>query len=173
MLRAINLGNHNKVNMPALRAALAKNGFSDVRTYVQSGNLVANSKHRSEGRVIVAVHDVVADEFGIDVPVIARTPRQWQHVIDANPFGDRSVQEPTLTAVSFMTEKPDPAAVDALQDGDWGGDEIVVTGREAYISYAKNVHGSKLTPALLARRLDSEGTARNWRTVLAIRDLIS
>jgi uncharacterized protein (DUF1697 family) len=172
LLRAINLGSHNKVNMPALREALEDAGFRDVRTYVQSGNLVAASSHRSEAAVCKAVAKVVSDSFSLDVPAIARTPKHWVEAIDANPYGQRSYDDQKLTAVVFLPSKPTAKAVKSLVEGDWKGDEVVVRGREVYIWYARSVHQSKLTPVVLGRRLSVDGTARNWRTVLAIRDLL-
>jgi uncharacterized protein (DUF1697 family) len=173
LLRAINLGSHNKVNMPSLREALDVAGFRDVRTYVQSGNVVAASSHRSESGVCKAVAKVVAEEFSLDVPVIARTPHEWRQAIDANPFGQRSYDDPKLTSIVFLPSKPTAANAKSLEDGDWDDDEVVVNGREVYLWYARNVHRSKLTPTVLGRRLGLDGTARNWRTVLAIRDLLA
>jgi uncharacterized protein (DUF1697 family) len=173
LLRAINLGSHNKVNMPALRKALEEAGFRDVRTYVQSGNVVAESAHRSEAAVCKAVAKVVSDSFSLDVPVIARTAKQWEQAIESNPFGQRSYDDQKMTSIVFLPSKPKASDVKSLVEIDWNGDEVVVQGREVYIWYAKNVHQSKLTSAVLGRRLGVDGTARNWRTVLAIRDLVA
>jgi uncharacterized protein (DUF1697 family) len=173
LLRAVNLGSHNKVNMPALRAALEDAGFRDVRTYVQSGNVVAGSAHRNEAAVCEAVAKVVSDSFSLEVPVIARTAKQWEQAIEANPFGQRSYDDQKMTSIVFLPSKPKASGVKGLEEADWNGDEIVVQGREVYIWYARNVHQSKLTPAVLGRRLGVDGTARNWRTVLAVRDLLS
>ncbi len=71
LLRGINLGSHNQVNLPRLREALAGAGFAEVRTYVQSGNVVTTSGHRSD-RVAAAVRDVVREHFRLDVPVVVR-----------------------------------------------------------------------------------------------------
>jgi uncharacterized protein (DUF1697 family) len=171
LLRAINLGAHNKVNMPALRAALEKDGFTDVRTYVQSGNVVAQSSHRSEAAVAKAVSAVLVDSFGVSEPVVARNATAWQRVIDANPFGQRSYDDPRMTAVTFLPSKPGAHDVAKLKRAA-GDDEMVVHGRELYLWYSNGTHRSKLTPALLARELGVPGTSRNWRTVLAIADLV-
>jgi uncharacterized protein (DUF1697 family) len=171
LLRAVNLGSRNKVNMPALRAALEDAGFTDVRTYVQSGNVVATSSHRSEAAVAEAVSAVLGASFGVDEPVVARNATAWQQVIEANPFGQRSYDDPRMTAVTFLPSKPGPHDVAKLKRAA-GDDEIVVHGRELYLWYANGTHRSKLTPALLARELGVPGTSRNWRTVLAIADLI-
>jgi uncharacterized protein (DUF1697 family) len=173
LLRAVNLGAHNKVNMPALRAALADAGFQDVRTHVQSGNIVTASSHRSESTVCKAVGKVLSDTFSLDVPVIARTPKQWTQVVETNPFGQRSYDDQKRTSVVFLPARPKADGVKSLENGDWKGDEVVVRGREVYIWYSENVHQSRLSAPALKRHLGVDGTARNWRTVLAIRDLLA
>jgi uncharacterized protein (DUF1697 family) len=171
LLRAINLGAHNKVNMPALRAALEEDGFTDVRTYVQSGNVVAQSSHRSEAAVEKAVAAVLVSRFGVDEPVVARKAAGWRNVIEGNPFGQRSYDDPTRTAVTFLAAAPESHDLTKLKRLA-GDDEIVIHGRELYLWYAEGTHRSKLTPSVLARELGVHGTSRNWRTVLAIADLI-
>jgi|SRR5579884_157053 len=72
LLRGINLGPNNRIAMPALREALADAGFEDARTYVQSGNIVL--KHRGRPDVLAErVHDLIAERFGLDIAVLART----------------------------------------------------------------------------------------------------
>ncbi len=171
LLRAINLGSHNKVPMPALRAALSEAGFQGVRSYVQSGNLVFRSPHRSPRRVAHAVHDLVDRQFGVDAPVVVRTPAQLTATIAANPFPDAAEDRPKLLHVSFLAEEPSPEGVQALLAEPLATDTCRVVGQDLFIDYTDGVHGSKLTPNFLSRRLGVEGTARNWRTVLAIADL--
>lgn len=171
LLRAVNLGSHNKVSMPALREHLAEAGFEDVRTYVQSGNLVTTSGHRTERGVARAVAKVVAERHGVDVPVIVRSPDALARVLALNPFPAAAKRQPKLVSVVFFERALDRADAFAEHAASLG-EEVVVDGRELYISYtARGVHASKLTPAVLRRRLGQDGTARNWRTVQALVDL--
>jgi uncharacterized protein (DUF1697 family) len=171
LLRAVNLGSHNKVSMPALREHLAEAGFEDVRTYVQSGNLVTTSGHRTERGVARAVRKVVAERHGVDVPVIVRSPEDLARVLALNPFPAAARSRPQLVSVVFFEQALDGA--DAFVEHAASlGEEVVVVGRELYVSYtARGVHATKLTPAVLRRRLGQDGTARNWRTVQALVDL--
>ena len=86
LLRAVNLGNHNKVSMPVLREALSAEGFGAVRTYVQSGNIVLTSRHRSAAAVGDAVAAVVERCAGVRTPVIVRTPAQLDAIAAWDPF---------------------------------------------------------------------------------------
>ena len=94
LLRAVNLGSHNKVSMPALREHLAEAGFEDVRTYVQSGNLVTTSGHRTEKGVARAVAKVVAERHGVGVPVIVRSPEDMARVLALDPFPAATKRQP-------------------------------------------------------------------------------
>ena len=117
LLRAVNLGARNKVPMPRLREALSEAGFTAVRTYVNSGNVVLDATLRSPARVGRAVHDVIAAEFGVDTPVIVRTGRQLAAVLDWNPFPAAAADHPKLVAVLHLSAEPAAAAVEQLLAG--------------------------------------------------------
>lgn len=171
LLRAINLGARNKVSMPRLRELLAANGFDDVRTYVQSGNIVARSRQRSAPAVQERVAQLITREFGLTVPVVVRSPDEVGAVIRSNPFPEAARARPKLLHVSFLSGDPDPGGVAALHGDEVSGDRCRVDGRHLYVDYAEGMHGSRLTPAYFSRRLGVDGTARNWRTVLALAEL--
>ena len=172
LLRGVNLGARNQVNMPRLREALSVNGFADVRTYVQSGNVVASSRHRSPDRVAAAVRAVVLEHFGVDAPVVVRTPEQLRAVLAWCPF-PAAVSSPTTLHVVHLATDPPSDRVEALLAQDCGPDAVAVRGREAVIAYAGTMHRSRLQHATVTRRLGVDGTARNWRTLTALVELAS
>lgn len=171
LLRAVNLGNHNKVNMARLRESLADAGFADVRTYVQSGNVILASSARSARTVSTAVRGVLRDTFSIDTPVLVRTPAQLRAVAEWDPFGEQAAERPTSVHVLHLDAEPDPEALAALLSTDWGGDRVAARGLEVVIAYGETMHDSRLQHAALLKRLAVTGTARNWRTLLALVDL--
>jgi uncharacterized protein (DUF1697 family) len=95
LLRGINLGARNKVNMNRLRDALAAAGFADVRTYVQSGNVITSSGHLGPEPVGQAVRAVVREHFDLDVPVVLRSPQQLRDVLGWCPFPQDAAARPT------------------------------------------------------------------------------
>jgi len=171
LLRAVNLGSHQKVAMPALRTALAEAGFGDVRTYVQSGNVVLTSSTRSAGRVGEAVRRTVVEGFGVDTPVIVRTPAELAAVATWNPFPDDAERRPQRVYVTCLPTEPSAAAVAELLEGAWAPDRVAVRGREVVASYADGLHASRLERSVVMRRVCADGTARNWRTLRALLDL--
>lgn len=171
LLRAVNLGPHNKVPMPALRKALSADGFDDVRTYVQSGNIVARSALSSPLEVAGRVTRLVSEEFGVKAPVVVRTLPELDRVIDRNPFPEAARERPRGLHVVFLAGTPDAARAAGLHDHELARGLCLVDGDHLYVDYRDGVHTSKLTAQFLARVLQVEGTARNWRTVMALQEL--
>ena len=167
LLRAVNLGARNKVPMPQLRNALAAAGLNDVRTYVQSGNVVARSA-LAAGPVSRLVHDVIADEFGVDSTVIVRDAAQLRKVVTANPFAAAVDERPHLMRVIFLAGPPAAEHVAAVA-GDARLREVSrVIGEHVYVDYLDGVHGNSKTASFFERTLRVQGTERNWRSVLAL-----
>lgn len=167
LLRAVNLGARNKVSMPRLRSALAAAGLSDVRTYVQSGNVIVRSA-LSLGQVSGLVHEVIADEFGVDSTVIVRDVAQLRQVVAANPFAGQADTRPHLVRVIFLAGEPAAERV-AVVSADASLQQVSrVMGEHVYVDYIDGVHGNSRTTSFFERALQVQGTERNWRSVLAL-----
>ncbi|MDH3293791.1 MAG: DUF1697 domain-containing protein [Acidimicrobiia bacterium] len=171
LLRAINVGGHNKVPMADLRSALTAATFSDVSTYIQSGNVVADAGHRDEAAVVADVETVMIKRFGLSVPVVARPVGEWEAILNANPFPD-AVSEPKLLHVSLCDAAPTPASLAAIDLSAFVPDRLAVVGRHLYLWYPNGSARSKLTGALLEQRLGVTTTARNWSTMVALARMI-
>lgn len=151
--------------MPALRDVLEAVGCTEVQTYVQSGNAVVTWNGPAD-QLAAAVRAELTGAVGLDVLVMVRTGAELAAVVDANPFADEAF-DPKLLHVAFLTGPPAPERLAAVDHGELLPDRMVVGERVLYLRYAT---GSQNSP--LARvRLDVEATARNWRTVTALRDL--
>lgn len=173
LLRGINLPRHNRVSMPLLRAALTDAGFSEVRTLVASGNIVARSGHRSEAAVAAAVRKVVKDAFELDVPVVVRTPQQLRDVLAWCPFPQRVAEEPKMVHVVHLPAKPDASAVRELLAADVGPDAVAARGREVVLCYGRSMQESRIPRVKAVQRVIADGTARNWRTLTALVEMTS
>lgn len=169
LLRAVNLGARNKVPMPALRTALTEAGFTDVRTYVNSGNVVLGSTLRSAAKVGTAVHDLIADRFGVDTPVIVRTGPQLAAVLAWNPFPDAAESRPNLVAVLHLGSAPAADAVETLLAQDLDPVRVAYRGEEVVVDWYDRTGLPKADRAL--KKLGVDATARNWRTLTALVDM--
>ncbi|SDR98388.1 DUF1697 domain-containing protein [Microlunatus soli] len=171
LLRGVNLGARNKVNMAALRDALTTAGLSEVRTHLQSGNVIVRSAVRTPDKVAGSIGDLLRDRFSLDVPVIVRTPQQLRDLLAWCPFRKEAAEHPATVHLLHLTARPDPDRLPALTGQDWEPDKIAIAEHDVAISYATSMHHSRLQHGAVLRRLGVDGTARNWRTVQALVDL--
>jgi uncharacterized protein (DUF1697 family) len=163
MLRGINLGPTRRVPMADLRALFSEAGHGDVRTYVQSGNVVLESA-ATAAELEREAAALISERFGFDVPVVVRTRRQLAAVVKRNPLGDVA-DDHKRYQVSFLSAKPAPTVVKTLEAAAMGDERVVCHGREIYAWHPQGVARSKLWNALAGKGLGVTATARNWTTV--------
>lgn len=166
LLRGINVGPRKRIAMPELRELLSANGFEDVGTYVQSGNVVL-ATDASPSQVARDCERLIAERFGLDVDVIARTRDELAEVVARNPLSEVAV-EAKRYQVSFLEREPDPQAVDRVAAYAVGEERLVAIGREIYAWHPAGVARSKLWNALAGTALGVKATARNWTTVTTL-----
>lgn len=150
--------------MADLRALCADLGFTDVRTYIASGNVVCSSPQRSAAAVQTTLERGLRSQFGFDVPVIVRTPRQLQKVVDDLPFADTQ-----QVHVSFLPAPLPSAVVAEVRAGLLNSAELVASGAHAYLRTPAGL-GRPWLRATQPQALNA-GTVRTWRTVTALLDL--
>jgi len=169
LLRGINLGSRNRIAMPALRTALEEAGFDDVRTYLQSGNVVLSSSTKA-AEVARKVEGMLARDFGLEIAVLTRTRAQLAKVVEHNPL--RTVaKSPKRYQVSFLDAKPSREVVRRIEEAAAPGERIVVAGREIYAWHPDTIARSKLWALLAGQNLGVTATARNWTTVEKLLEL--
>jgi uncharacterized protein (DUF1697 family) len=165
LLRGINLGPNKRVAMPQLREALSE-GFKDVRTYVQSGNVVLSSGAAPK-RVESQCHRLICDAVGFDVEIVVRTRDELAQVVERNPLGDVA-ENPKRYQVSFCSAEPDPEVVRKLEIACAEPERMSAVGREIYAWHPNGVGRSKLWTALAGKGLGVTVTSRNWTTVTTL-----
>jgi len=166
LLRGINLGPTKRVPMGELRELFSTGGFEDVRTYVQSGNVVLRSDLSPE-ELEQQSERLIAERFGFDVPVIARTREELAGVVDRNPLGGVAVN-PKRYQVSFLATELEESVVEQLAAVAASGERLVADGRELYAWHPNGVARSKLWAKLAGTGLGVKATARNWTTVTTL-----
>ena len=169
MLRGINLGPRNRIAMPALRELMTDAGFDDVRTYVQSGNVVLRSG-LDPGAVARSSEARIAEVLGLEIAVVVRTRDELAAVVERNPLRDVAVN-PKRYQVSFLNEALDPDSVQRLTALAAPSERFVALGRELYAWHPDGVARSKLWARLASKSLGVTATARNWTTVTALLEM--
>ena len=168
LLRGINVGGKHKLPMADLKEVAAGLGWTDVETYVQSGNLLFATSARSEAAVRRALEAALAERFGFEVPVVVRTGAEMAAVVAADPFGDIATDGARYT-VTFLPRPPDPDRVAALPPAERG--QYRVAGRELYLWLPDGIAGTPLASWRWDTLLAVPGTTRNWNTVTTLAEL--
>jgi uncharacterized protein (DUF1697 family) len=171
LLRAVNLPAHNKVAMHDLRSLLSKLGLRDPRTLLHSGNVVFRSDLSAPDALEHMLEEGSRKHLGLGTEFFVRNAAEWQQIIRKNPFPDAAARDPSHLVVMCLKEPPDRAAVDALREAISGCELVRAHGREAYLVYPDGIGTSRLTAAVVERKLGTRGTGRNWNTVLKLADL--
>lgn len=169
LLRGVNLASRNRVAMPKLREALARAGFQDVRTYVQSGNVVLSSR-ASPKTVARKVERAIADSFGLEIDVVVRTRDELAEVVKRNPLA-KVAKDPKRYQVSFLAAELDLDVVKKMAASAVASERFVHVGRELYAWHPEGVARSKLWAQLAGPKLGVTATARNWTTVTKLLEL--
>ena len=165
LLRAINVGGNRTVAMSDLRDLLTSLGFDNVRSLLQSGNLVFDSK-KSAAQVEAQLEKESKKRFGIDIDFFVRSAKEVDAIIEANPFPKEAKNDPGRLVVLFLKGGGDGAA---LQKTIKGREIARGKGNQIYVYYPDGQGRSKLTNALIEKTLGTRATARNWNTVLKLR----
>jgi len=163
LLRGINLGSRRRVAMGDLRDLLTGLGYADVRTLLQSGNVVLTST-RSGKPLERELERELSAAFGFDIAVVARTRAQLAAVIERNPLAGVA-DDPKRYQVTFLSAKLSAARARELSELDVAPEQVVLSGREVYAWHPDGIQRSPLAAALTDSKLGVTGTARNWNTV--------
>lgn len=161
LLRGINVNGRRMMKMERLRCLFESMGFVNVKTYIQSGNVIFLTTGDDD---VVAIHDEIeralAEAFGEIVPVMIRTISELEQVVQQNPFGEK-------VFVGFLSGIPLPASVEKLLSYN-GVDQVCVNGREVYIHCTNGFHKTVFSNHLIEKQLNLSSTIRNWNTVMKL-----
>ena len=166
LLRGVNVGGNNKLPMSELRALCEDLGYSNVRTFIQSGNVIFSS---SAAPKATAFEAAIKERCAVATDAIFRSASELEAAVKRNPFpvtGDARVH------VGFLAENLPADVVSSLDHQRFARDEFVVIGSEVYLSLPSGVGQSKLPPYLV-RQLKRSLTLRNWNTVTKLVELAS
>jgi uncharacterized protein (DUF1697 family) len=171
LLRAVNVAGHQPVSMADLRAFFAAIGFDDPKTLLQSGNVVFKSRIRAAGEIERVLEARAVRHLKQPIEFFVRTAAEWQEIVARNPFPKEAKADPGRLIVMCFKDDVDANAVKALQAAIVGREQVRGGGRQAYFVYPDGMGRSRVTNALIERKLGTRGTARNWNTVLKLEAL--
>ena len=170
LLRGINVGGKNKLPMKDLARMFVEVGCHDVRTFIQSGNVIFSA----DSEVILLVRDRIVKQIAMryqyQTSLILRTVADLDAIVRSNPFLERAVPQDDLH-VLFLADIPESSAVSRLDANHSPPDEFELCGREIYLRLPNGAGKTKLTNAYFDSRLATTSTGRNWRTTTKLLEL--
>jgi uncharacterized protein (DUF1697 family) len=162
LLRSVNVGGR-KVPMSELRAVFEELGYTGVRTYIQSGNVVFDAKSGTPARIRSLIESELRSEFGMEITVLLRTPAELGKIVKRNPFDKNAY-------VTFLDKAPAPKLVQALDPASFAPDEFVVDGNEVFVRCPNGYGRTKINNTFFERKLATKATTRNWNTVALLHE---
>ncbi|MCX5497279.1 DUF1697 domain-containing protein [Kaistia dalseonensis] len=168
LLRAINVGGSGKVGMAELRALFEAQGFQDVATLLQTGNIVFTGPDAPDQDLEKKLEAAAREALGLDTDVLVRSGGEWAELIAANPFPQEAKDDPSHLIALLLKTAPEPDTIEALRAAIKGREPAELVGRTLYAAYPDGIGRSKLTTAVIERKLGTRATGRNWNTVLKI-----
>jgi uncharacterized protein (DUF1697 family) len=165
LLRGINVGGNKPVKMARLQTLLEKWGFENVKTYLQSGNVIFKASKRRPEHLSRTIEEKIHTEFGFSVTVFILPSEELGNTIDENPFTMTKGIDLTKLHVTFLSETPQLPGIKKLLSTPAEPDEIQYRKKRIYL-YCSNGYGrTKLSNNMIERTLSVSATTRNWKTI--------
>jgi uncharacterized protein (DUF1697 family) len=170
-LRGVNMAGHCSMKMSDLLSIYKKLGFKDAVTYIQSGNVVFTSTE-NEKKIATEIEKAILKKFGYSVPVMVRTADEIQRINQLNPYIHESDFEAGKSSVIFLYNEPDSDQVAKVADINYPPDMFKIIGREIFIYCPDGFGRTKLYTNFFENKMKVTGTARNWKTITAISEIV-
>ena len=168
LLRAVNVGGRKAVAMAHLRALLEQLGLEDARSLLQSGNLVFRDDKRTSAELERLLESEAEKRLDLGTDFMVRSATEWKSIVARNPFPTEAKRDPGHLVVMFLKDAPAADDVKALQAAITGPEVVRADGKQLYVVYPAGIGTSRLTNAVIDKKLGTRGTGRNWNTVLKL-----
>lgn len=165
MLRGINVNGQKIIKMERLRESFEALGFGEVRTYVQSGNVVFKTAKISEAALTTKIAGKILDDFKFSISILIRTPEALDKVLKQNPYARQAEADGAKVYVTFLSEPAPKGAEEILKPLAAKSERFFVCGREIYLHCPDGYGNTKFSNNAIEKKLSLEATTRNWRTV--------
>jgi len=165
LLRGINVSGQKKIRMADLRQLYEELDFDNVRSYIQSGNVLFDSAETNGEKLAGKIELKIREAYGFDVVVFVRAAENFRKLIAGNPFVQERNEDQTKLHVTFLKIMPTLSAISALNIPDAGNDEFEPGESEIYFFCPDGYGRTKYSNSFVERKLKTPATTRNWKTV--------
>ena len=170
LLKGINVGGHKKIPMAELRQLMTNNGFQEVHTYIQSGNIILKTNENEIYKIEDRISKSILDYFGFEVSVLVKTRKELQRIFDESPF---SQDKKKASYFMMLHDTPDETAAKEASEKIYEGEEYQIINDCIYYFYEKGLGQSKFNVNFFERRFKTFTTARNYNTMVKLLSLSS
>ncbi|QQS35908.1 MAG: DUF1697 domain-containing protein [Ignavibacteriales bacterium] len=171
LIRGINVSGQKKIKMVDLSKAYEELKFKNVKTYIQSGNVLFDNKSNETSSLSKKIEKKILEKFGFDVSVVVLNRDELNSVIKNNPFTRRKNSEGSRMYVAFMTAVPEKSLIEKLNPADFKPEEFVIEERTIYMYLPSGYGTSKINNNFFESKLKVKATTRNWNTVNILSEL--
>lgn len=166
ILRGINVSGQKKILMADLKSLYENLKFKDVKTYIQSGNVVFKSDEKLSDIDLAQKIEITIDKkYNFDVPVIIRSKEELGKIILANPFLKENNIDVKKLHVTFLSQIPATKSVESMEEINYSPDQFIIKGKEIYLYIPGSYGETKLSNNFFEKKLKLSSTTRNWNTV--------
>ncbi|MFN8283904.1 MAG: DUF1697 domain-containing protein [Chitinophagales bacterium] len=169
ILRGINVSGKNKILMQDLKALFESMSFKNVKTYIQSGNVVFDAKSTKNLETII--QQKIKEQYGFDVPVIIRTVDEITSILKQNPYLKQKNIELDKLHITFLSEQPSKENLTKINTYNFEPDVFEIIGNDVYLHCPNGYGNTKLSNTFFENKLKVTATTRNWKTVNEIAKL--
>lgn len=168
-LRSINVSGKNKILMTELQTAYQDIGFCDVKTYIQSGNIVFSSESSNKELLIDTIQKKIKDRFGYNIFVFIKNIKDLESIIQNSPYTHHDISKINIT---LLSSKPSHYNEDDIYNIKADKEEITIINDIIYLFTPDGYGKTRLSNSFLEKKLNTSATTRNWKTITAIYELL-
>ncbi|MCU0459460.1 MAG: DUF1697 domain-containing protein [Bacteroidales bacterium] len=173
LLRSVNVLGKNMIKMPELALAFEKAGFRNVRTYIQSGNILFETDEESADLLSAKIRELISKKFGLTIQAVVLAPQELADIIAQNPFVKKAGIDLSKQHVTFLDRDTDPEKAEKLLSYHYPPDEIIIGSRAVYVHCPDGYGRTKYHNNFIEKKLEANGTSRNWNTCLKLLEMCS
>lgn len=174
LLRGINVGGRRKILMVDLKEVYKQLGFSNVQTYIQSGNVWFETKSNEKPENIATqIAKSIKEKYDFEVPAILRSTEEMSKILDDNPFLKEENVDIKKLHVTFLADMSNESELEAIKTFNYEPDRFEIIGKEVFIYCEDKYHKSKLSNTFFEKKLKVTTTTRNWKTVGKLVELMN
>ena len=172
LLRGINVGGHRKIKMAEFKTELQKIEMQEVKTYIQSGNIVFKYGKVAESTLTTVIEGLILKKYGFEVSALVLTAENFADIFNNNPYLPERENEIEKLYCTLLYEIPEPFKIKTLEMVEASGDKFIIAGTCLYFYYENGYGKSKLNNPVVESKLKVKATTRNWKTMTKLIEMI-